>query len=336
MTATVVLTISVAMQCVAAALAFRLVRVTERKAAWLLIASALAMMAIRRAVVEYHLLSGDSAHTPDLMVELMGLAISTLMVVGVLKIAPLFRSARRAEELVREKEQKLKAANQQLDAQNQQLTAANQQLRATEQQLRATNQQLRATEQQARAVSAYSRSLIEASLDPMVAMDRDGRITDVNEATVRYTGVPRGTLIGSDFSQYFTEPEKAAAGCRQAFAEGFVRDYPLALRNADGQVRDVLYIASVYRDGAGNVQGVVAAARDITERKQAEAHLRIKNIAVASAIAGIAIAGIDGKIHYVNPAWLHMFACDWMPTYWAQPQRTTPGMPRMPTLSSGR
>ena len=88
------------------------------------------------------------------------------------------------------------------------------------------------------------------------------------------TGVPRDELIGSDFSDYFTEPEKAREGYQQVFREGLVRDYPLEIRHRDGRTTPVLYNASVYRDEAGQVHGVFAAARDITDRKRAEAELR--------------------------------------------------------------
>ena len=128
-----------------------------------------------------------------------------------------------------------------------------------------------------RAASAYARSLIEASLDPLVTISAEGKITDVNEASVQATGVPREQLIGTDFSDYFTEPDKAREGYRRVFAEGFVRDYPLALRHVSGRVTDVLYNAGVYRDEQGHVLGVFAAARDITERKQAAATLRQLN-----------------------------------------------------------
>jgi len=122
--------------------------------------------------------------------------------------------------------------------------------------------------------SAYNRSLLEASLDPLVTIGADGKITDVNAATEAATGYVRAALIGADFSDYFTEPEKARAGYQQVFREGFVRDYPLDLRHRDGHVTPVLYSASVYRDQSGSVIGVFAAARDITERKRAEEQIR--------------------------------------------------------------
>jgi len=124
--------------------------------------------------------------------------------------------------------------------------------------------------------SQYARSLIEASLDPLVTISAEGKITDVNEATVKVTGVERQSLIGTDFSEYFTEPEKAREGYQRVFAEGSVVDYPLTIRRHDGVLTDVLYDASVYRDASGNVLGVFAAARDVTERNRAERSLRAR------------------------------------------------------------
>jgi len=125
-----------------------------------------------------------------------------------------------------------------------------------------------------REASLYARSLIEASLDPLVTISRDGKIMDVNRATELATGLSRDTLIGSDFLDYFIEPEKAREGYKQVFSKGFVRDYPLAIRHTSGKITDVLYNAAVYRNEAGEVQGVFAAARDITKRKRAEEALR--------------------------------------------------------------
>ena len=114
---------------------------------------------------------------------------------------------------------------------------------------------------------------IEASLDPLVTISPEGKITDVNQATELATGVARNDLIGSVFSSYFTEPQKADEGYRKVISEGFVRDYPLTIRHVSGSTMDVLYNATVYRNEAGEVQGVFAAARDITERKRAEEEL---------------------------------------------------------------
>lgn len=152
----------------------------------------------------------------------------------------------------------------------------------------------------------YTRSLIEASLDPLVTISPEGKITDVNKATAEVTGVSREQLIGSDFSDYFTEPDKAREGYKQVFSQGLVRDYPLAIRHSSGRVVDVLYNASVYRNEAGQVQGVFAAARDITERKKLETQLRVtslyaRNLLEASLDPLVTISA-EGKITDVNKA----------------------------------
>ena len=126
---------------------------------------------------------------------------------------------------------------------------------------------------QEKLLSQYSRTLIEASLDPLVTIDADGKITDVNEASIKVTGMLREKLIGTDFSNYFTEPSKAQEGYQHAFEKGFVADYPLTIKHNDGTLTDVLYNASVYKDDKGNVLGVFAAARDVTEQKRIEKEL---------------------------------------------------------------
>ncbi len=135
-------------------------------------------------------------------------------------------------------------------------------------------------EEQARAASRYARSLIEASLDPLVTISKDGKVMDVNAATEAVTGRSRQELIGSDFCDYFTDPEDARRGYEQVFERGLVRDYPLAMRHRDGHTADVLYNAAVFRNEAGDVDGVFAAARDITARKRAELELRRLNRAL--------------------------------------------------------
>ena len=123
-------------------------------------------------------------------------------------------------------------------------------------------------EQVSRDALQYARRLIEVSLDPLVTISPEGKITDVNQATESVTGRSRSDLIGSDFCDYFTEPDNARIGYQKVFSEGFVTDYPLAIRHLSGKVTDVLYNAAVYRNEFGEVQGVFAAARDVTERKQ--------------------------------------------------------------------
>jgi PAS domain S-box-containing protein len=119
-------------------------------------------------------------------------------------------------------------------------------------------------EETIRRASAYNRSLIEASLDPLVTINPDGKISDVNAATVRITGFSREQLIGTDFSKYFTEPKKARAGYEKVFRDGSVTDYELGIRHRDGHVTPVMYNATVYRDESGTVIGVFAAARGVT------------------------------------------------------------------------
>ncbi len=147
--------------------------------------------------------------------------------------------------------------------------------------------------------SQYARSLIEASLDPLVTISAEGKITDVNEATIKVTGVARERLIGTDFSDYLTEQEKAREGYKQVFEKGFVTDYPLTIRHADGRLTDVLYNASVYRDGRGNVLGVFAAARDVTEQKQASQYARSL---VEASLDPLVTISPEGKITDVNEA----------------------------------
>jgi PAS domain S-box-containing protein len=142
---------------------------------------------------------------------------------------------------------------------------------------RADSQQLK-SEEELRTASFYSRSLIEASLDPLVTISPEGKITDVNKATELVTGRSREQLIGTDFFIYFTEPEKARNGYQQVLKEGIVRDYPLAIRHTSGRITEVLYNASIYKDQDGELLGVFAAARDITELKKTEQIKRQRSI----------------------------------------------------------
>jgi diguanylate cyclase (GGDEF)-like protein/PAS domain S-box-containing protein len=163
----------------------------------------------------------------------------------------------------------------------------------------------------------YARSLIEAGLDPLVTISPEGMITDVNEATVKVTGIPREELIGTAFSECFTEPQKADRIYQLAFAQGMAVDHPLTMCHRDGTLTEVLYNASVYRDAGGKVLGVFAAARDVTEQKQAAQNARslaaaedLVRTVMASASIGIALADLDGVFRVVNQSLCDLLGYD--------------------------
>jgi nitrogen fixation negative regulator NifL len=155
-------------------------------------------------------------------------------------------------------------------------------------------------------LNAYNRSLIEASLDALVTITSDGKIGDVNSVTESITGYQRDELIGKDFHNYFSDPDKARSGYQRVFESGLLRDYELEIQHRDGHATPVVYNASVYRDESGNVAGVFAAARDITDRKIAEKELILLNTALEAAANGIIVVDKDGTILWSNPAFSRM------------------------------
>jgi PAS domain S-box-containing protein len=154
-------------------------------------------------------------------------------------------------------------------------------------------------DEQLQIASRYARSLIEASLDPLVMISPEGKITDVNEATANVTGLSREALVGTDFFDYFTEPDRAREGYQEVFAEGSVTEYPLTVRHRDGTLTDVLYNGSVYKDARGNVLGVVASARDVTAQKQASLYARSL---IEASLDPLVMISPKGKITDVNAA----------------------------------
>ena len=120
----------------------------------------------------------------------------------------------------------------------------------------------------------YTRSLIESNIDALMATDPRGIITDVNKQTEALTGCTRDELIGAPFKNYFTDPYLAEAGIKRVLNEGKLTNYELTARARDGKLTVVSYNASTFHDRDRSLQGVFAAARDITERKQYEESLR--------------------------------------------------------------
>ena len=132
-------------------------------------------------------------------------------------------------------------------------------------------------------IANYARSLIEASRDPLVTISPEGKITDMNMATVYITGIEREQLLGSDFFTYFTEPQMAREVYQEVFAKGTVADSPLTLRHKDGKLTDVLFNGSVYKNDEGHVLGVVIVARDVTDQKRIATELTEAKIAAERA-----------------------------------------------------
>lgn len=131
----------------------------------------------------------------------------------------------------------------------------------------------------------YARSLLESSLDPLVTISSDGVIQDVNKATEDATGFARTDIIGGNFSTFFTDPDLARKGYQEAFRNGVVRELPLAIRHRQGHTTEVIFNASVFHDESGEIKGVIAAARDITERKRIETELQLHHRQLEGLIA---------------------------------------------------
>ena len=115
-------------------------------------------------------------------------------------------------------------------------------------------------------------------IDALITTDPLGIITDVNKQMEALTGCTRDELIGAPFKDYFTDPERAEAGIKRVLGESKLTDYELTARARDGRETVVSYNASTFHDRGRNLQGVFAAARDVTERKRFERTLQENNV----------------------------------------------------------
>ena len=132
----------------------------------------------------------------------------------------------------------------------------------------------RKLDQRLRDQQFYTRSLIESNIDALMTTDPAGIITDVNKQMEALTGCTRDELIGAPFKSYFTDPERAEAGIKLVLSEKKVTDYELTACARDGKQTVVSYNAATIYDRSRTLQGVFAAARDVTERKRVEAELQ--------------------------------------------------------------
>jgi PAS domain S-box-containing protein len=123
----------------------------------------------------------------------------------------------------------------------------------------------------------YTRSLIESNIDALITTDPRGIITDVNKQTEALTGCTRDELVGAPFKNYFTDSARAEAGINKVLNEGKVTNYELTARARDGRLTVVSYNATTFHDRDRRLQGVVAAARDVTELKRFEQTLQQTN-----------------------------------------------------------
>src|SRR6266567_888107 len=129
-------------------------------------------------------------------------------------------------------------------------------------------------DQRLRDQQFYTRSLIESNIDALMATDPSGIITDVNKQMEALTGCTRDELIGAPFKDYFTDPERAEAAIKLVLSEKKVTNYELTACARDGKQTVVSYNATTFYDRGRTLQGVFAAARDVTERKRVEAELQ--------------------------------------------------------------
>jgi PAS domain S-box-containing protein len=139
-------------------------------------------------------------------------------------------------------------------------------------------------DQRLRDQQFYTRSLIESNIDAIMTTDPRGIITDVNKQMEALTGCTRDELIGAPFKSYFTDPERAETSIKQALTQGKVTDYELTARSRDGRQTVVSYNATTFYDRDRKLQGVFAAARDVTERKRLDQVLQEKNVELESAM----------------------------------------------------
>lgn len=262
MNVTFVLGISVFLQFVTAVLALRLIRVTGRRVAWILIASAISLMAVRRLIPLLRLLSGNLSPPPDLTNELVGLIISTLMLTGVAWIAPLFLSIKSSEE-------ELRKHHEQLEERTAKLTRLSKELQQE------ITEHKRAEEVLYRCKQEF-KALVENEPDIIARFDREFRHVYVNPAVERATGMRLELFIGKTNAE-LGMPEEFVSFWHTNLCKVFETgqestiEFIFPTPNSSHYYHSRL-VPEFAQDGS--VEFVISIARDLTEHKEKEKKIR--------------------------------------------------------------
>jgi PAS domain S-box-containing protein len=295
---TFILVISILIQFAAAFLALRLIRITGRRVAWVLIATAIFFMAIRRCITLFQAEFLGVPYTTSMSAELVALVISILMLSGVIWIAPLFLSLKRSEEALRKARDELEMRIQERTVS---LTETNQRLGQEITEHRKAKEALLESEQdlnRAQAVAQTGSWRLDVQHNELLWSDETHRIF----------GIPIGTSMTYETFLSSVHPEDREYVDRKWAAALRGEPYDIEHRIIVGdEVKWVRERAELEFDSKGELKGGFGTVQDITERKQVENELRVKDFAVTSAVSGIAIADLEGYVTYLNLACLSMW-----------------------------
>jgi PAS domain S-box-containing protein len=258
---TIILIISILLQFAAAILALRLIWVTRQRTAWILIAAAILLMAIRRCVTLFQTDFSTLSHTTSLSAELIALVISLLMLCGLVYIAPLFRSLKHSEEMLRK-------AHDDLERRVKERTA---ELAASNEALQKEAVEREKTEEDLRQTRDYLDNLITYANAPIIVWNPGLEITRFNQAFERLTGRSAHEVLGKKLGILFPEDSRAATinMVNQTTMSERWEVVEIPVQHVDGSVRTVLWnSATIYAPDRRTPVATIAQGQDITELKK--------------------------------------------------------------------